>query len=78
MKGLTPYEMDRIKQIKDALERQENRGIDVSGYEAVFFLKIIERLTVRSIDRRDDESRQDTPHRWRKDAACCTTHRDRR
>lgn len=44
MKGLTPQEMDRIKQIADGLNRMRDCGADVSVYEAVFFLKIIDRL----------------------------------
>lgn len=45
MRQLTQQEKDRISDIRKTLRRYKRDGIDVSTWEATFFLRIIDRLT---------------------------------
>lgn len=42
---LFPHELDRIAQIRKALVKEMASGTNISFYESVFFLRIIDRLT---------------------------------
>ena len=44
MSKLTAYEKDRIADIRKALRRHKREGVDVTAWEATFFLRIIDRL----------------------------------